>query len=145
MTAVSSTRLAPMLLGAAIALFIAGIATGVTAIVLLSLVAVAGMLVVLGIKDRADSAASSAPVLAATPTATEADDIHLVDETPAASESEPVENLLAQVQGLGPAKVTALSAAFPTAADLLGASPDELTRVPGVGPALAARIVATLA
>jgi len=55
-----------------------------------------------------------------------------------------VEDLLATITGVGPAKVTALAASFPTPVQLRAATKDELTAVKGVGPALADRIIAAV-
>lgn len=51
-------------------------------------------------------------------------------------------DLLSEVPGVGPAKVDAIAAVFPTAAQLRVASVDELTSIKGVGPALATKIKA---
>jgi predicted flap endonuclease-1-like 5' DNA nuclease len=137
------SRLAMPLLALSALLFVLGLAAASNPFMLASVAAAIAMLVMLMLGDR-DERATSTPTPKAVPLDSAADATSLDADDTAMLEDVTVQELLTRVGGLGPRRVEMLAEAFASSAALRAASKDELTMIPGVGPATAERIMAGL-
>ncbi|MFT5224125.1 MAG: putative flap endonuclease-1-like 5' DNA nuclease [Glaciecola sp.] len=139
------SRLAMPLLALSGLLFVLGVAASSNPFMLASVAAAVAMLVSLMLGDRAEHATSTPTPKAVTPDTASVATSPVADAPATAGlEDLTVQELLARVEGLGPRRVEVLAEAFASSAALRAASMDELTTIPGVGPATAGRIMAGL-